>query len=479
VATTWNPSDKSANITLSGGNLVAQGTNGSDGGVRATISLTSGKAYFEVTWLSATGGVDAGCGIATSAAVLSSMGSTALGIALVYQSGAIYVNGTNTGINIGTNTAPLCIAVDLVNSRIWFRIGGGNWNNSGTANPATNAGGINISALFPTNAAYAAVTTQNSTNTYTANFGASAFTQTVPSGFISWDVATAPPAITPPAIRIKHRAAGGAAGAPASLANGELAYNEQDDTLYYGKGDSGAGVATSIVAIGGTLAAGGGAPVGAEYITSTSDATLTSERVLTDTATVTWDRTTAGQIKANTAGGGGNVSNSGTPTVNQWAVWVTSTTIKGVTNLSGPYTGVATNSSAAAGEIGECMEQTRAYGSPLALSAGVTANVTASPLALTAGDWDICGNVSIELGGSGSVSQLTMSISTTSATFNNVTGFRTASSAPNTGSTLSCTLPPVRVSLSGSQNYYLVANLSAAVVSTISCYGIIHARRVR
>lgn len=46
---------------------------------------------------------------------------------------------------------------------------------------------------------------------------------------------------------------------------------------------------------------GGGAPLGAEYITSTADATLTAERVLTDTATVTWDRTTTGQIKANVA----------------------------------------------------------------------------------------------------------------------------------------------------------------------------------
>lgn len=51
-------------------------------------------------------------------------------------------------------------------------------------------------------------------------------------------------------IRIKRRAAGGAAGAPASLAAAELAYNEQDDTLYYGKGDSG-GAATSIPAVGG------------------------------------------------------------------------------------------------------------------------------------------------------------------------------------------------------------------------------------
>lgn len=53
-------------------------------------------------------------------------------------------------------------------------------------------------------------------------------------------------------LRIKRRAAGGAAGAPASLANAELAYNEQDDVLYYGKGTGGAGgTATTVLAIGG------------------------------------------------------------------------------------------------------------------------------------------------------------------------------------------------------------------------------------
>jgi hypothetical protein len=51
-------------------------------------------------------------------------------------------------------------------------------------------------------------------------------------------------------IRIKRRAAGGAAGAPAALANAELAYNEQDDTLYYGKGGT-SSAAASIISIGG------------------------------------------------------------------------------------------------------------------------------------------------------------------------------------------------------------------------------------
>lgn len=51
-------------------------------------------------------------------------------------------------------------------------------------------------------------------------------------------------------LRIRRRATGGAAGAPPSLLSAELAFNEVDDTLYYGKGDN-AGAATSIPAIGG------------------------------------------------------------------------------------------------------------------------------------------------------------------------------------------------------------------------------------
>lgn len=53
-------------------------------------------------------------------------------------------------------------------------------------------------------------------------------------------------------VRIKRRAAGGASGAPSSLANAELAFNEQDYTLYYGFGTGGAGgSATTVVPIGG------------------------------------------------------------------------------------------------------------------------------------------------------------------------------------------------------------------------------------
>lgn len=53
-------------------------------------------------------------------------------------------------------------------------------------------------------------------------------------------------------IRIKRRAASGGAGAPTSLENAELAFNEASNILYYGTGTGGAGgSATSIIAIGG------------------------------------------------------------------------------------------------------------------------------------------------------------------------------------------------------------------------------------
>ncbi len=55
----------------------------------------------------------------------------------------------------------------------------------------------------------------------------------------------------PNTVRIKRRASG-SPGAPSSLANAELAFNEVDNTLYYGKGTGGAGgTATTVEAIGG------------------------------------------------------------------------------------------------------------------------------------------------------------------------------------------------------------------------------------
>ena len=53
-------------------------------------------------------------------------------------------------------------------------------------------------------------------------------------------------------IRIKRRASNGPVGAPTTLAPAEIAYNEADNTLYYGFGDGGVGFASSVIPVAGS-----------------------------------------------------------------------------------------------------------------------------------------------------------------------------------------------------------------------------------
>jgi hypothetical protein len=74
-------------------------------------------------------------------------------------------------------------------------------------------------------------------------------------------------------LRIKRRASGGA-GAPASLQNAELAFNEVDNVLYYGKGTGGAGgSATTVEAIGGSGA----------YVALAGDQTIAGTKTFSST----------------------------------------------------------------------------------------------------------------------------------------------------------------------------------------------------
>lgn len=71
-------------------------------------------------------------------------------------------------------------------------------------------------------------------------------------------------------IRIKRRAAGGGSGAPTTLANAELAFNEESNILYYGTGTGGVGgSATSIIPIAGS---GAFAPLASPALTGTPTA---------------------------------------------------------------------------------------------------------------------------------------------------------------------------------------------------------------
>ena len=182
----FNAND-SLNIVLSGNTNIgaigapwlwtATGTS-SPGGVRTTFPRTAGKYYCEFS----SGnnfpltGSDAAVGICTTTANLATLANGVGGI-VIHPDGTIYYNGSSTGINLGAivNTTVIGIAFDMDNLKAWFSRNNGSWNGSGTANPGTNTGGIDVSAVFSGQAASPCFSTNSTADAITVNLGAQTF----------------------------------------------------------------------------------------------------------------------------------------------------------------------------------------------------------------------------------------------------------------------------------------------------------------
>jgi len=184
--TTWNPSDISAGITLSNGNLTATRSTG-NGGCRSVDKQIGGKFYWEVTattFLTSTSSI----GVMSPVSAFVSLSTQASALSSgVNQAGSVCVDGVSAGVSLGTvaSGAVVCIAYDITNRLIWYRLGAaGNWNNNVANNPATGVGGVSttLGVGIPV---YASIYLGQSTETITANFGGSAFTGAVPAGFTS------------------------------------------------------------------------------------------------------------------------------------------------------------------------------------------------------------------------------------------------------------------------------------------------------
>lgn len=189
INTVWDILDTAVGVTLSNGNLTATASGasgGADTGVRAVDPQSTGKLYFEISCTTFTGS-DTSVGISAQGWDWGNIGATALGALVVYANGNIWFNGTSQSITIGTPAGNIvCIAIDFGNNAGWIRTNNGNWNNNGTANPATNTGGINISALSGQAFCPCVSFTNNVAGAVTANFGSSGgFTFAVPAGFTS------------------------------------------------------------------------------------------------------------------------------------------------------------------------------------------------------------------------------------------------------------------------------------------------------
>jgi hypothetical protein len=185
---TWNPADTSADIALSGGNLVA--TRNAGGGwrsSRATQSKNAGKWYFELSRTAGSDKAQSIYGLMTAASglseypgqVISSAGAQALNTVDVnlYTNGFAGTFGGQSDVPIGGGFQ---IAVDMGTRKVWVKtFGAAGW--IGGGDPA--AGTSQTFLLTGTDPIFPAIGHNLAGVEVTANFGASAFTGTVPSGF--------------------------------------------------------------------------------------------------------------------------------------------------------------------------------------------------------------------------------------------------------------------------------------------------------
>lgn len=183
---TWDPANKGATLTLSNGNLTATSSASSLlTSVRATTSLNSGVRVVRHTYNTATtifpGFVNASFSIISTS---TQVGADANSVCFNTTTGNITYNGA-TVASAGVTAAPgdlIDLALDMVNKSIWVRVNGGNWNNSGTANPATNTGGISVSGMSGPFFPAVTLPTQNN-KTDTVQFYGVGFA----SGILMWD----------------------------------------------------------------------------------------------------------------------------------------------------------------------------------------------------------------------------------------------------------------------------------------------------
>lgn len=207
-----DPSKKGAGITLSNNNQTAVFTAAQQTVLGAT-GVTSGKYYFEVTFVSGTSSGNAAIGVVPAnepltGAQIGYSDAVTGSVGCFQSSGNVYKNGNSTSVGSANNYATvggyLCVAVDATARLIWFKSGTNNWNGNVANNPATGVGGISISGTGPI---YPAIGTDKVSN-WLANFGASVFSQVAPVGFSAWTIGS-PTAqiITPSDVSFSNLAA--------------------------------------------------------------------------------------------------------------------------------------------------------------------------------------------------------------------------------------------------------------------------------
>jgi hypothetical protein len=185
MAVTWNPVDNGG-LTLSNGDLTVN--NAAAGMVRANISKSAGKWYWEIH-VDAHVDNDFDVGIATDAAGLTTeLGQDAYGWAINDANGYKYNNasGSAYGLTFHAVHDVIGIALDLDGNTLTFYI-----NNASQGEAFASLTGTYFPAV--------SLNATTGTTTLTVNFGATTFVYTPPAGFSGFDT---PPSSFKPQIMI-------------------------------------------------------------------------------------------------------------------------------------------------------------------------------------------------------------------------------------------------------------------------------------
>lgn len=186
---------------------------------------------------------------------------------------------------------------------------------------------------------------------------------------------------------------------------------------------------------------------------------------------------TTGQITVDAGGiqSIGPVTLNGTVTVGAGSAKI----VGGASNSAAAITGTTTNDSAAAGFVGEFISSNIPVGSSTSLTSATGKNITS--ISLTAGDWDVWGQVSFTPAAGTIPVSFLVAISTVSASeptpfTQGCTNFIQTTFV--TGGRAALPTGTVRLSLASTTTIYLVA-FAGFSVSTLTAFGFIAARRAR
>ena len=153
VATcTWNPSDKSLEMTLANSDLDALrvADESEHEGVRATASKATGKYYIEFKIVTMDHDDDCYVGFAGSGAVLDNNPATEVTTVRWRGGGAVVIGGASAGTLAYVVNSVLGLSLDFTNGKAWVNKDNGTWLGGGDpATDTTPTGTFTTGTYFP------------------------------------------------------------------------------------------------------------------------------------------------------------------------------------------------------------------------------------------------------------------------------------------------------------------------------------------